>query len=64
MASRSYRQASDFLNYSPRLANDILVERKSEKKENRVNWDFWTQIYPTGASHCITDILSHNNDNL
>ena len=26
MASRSYRWASDFLNYSPRLASDILVE--------------------------------------
>ena len=27
--------------------------------ENRVNWDFWTQIYPNGACHCITDSLSH-----
>ena len=35
MASRSYRQASDFLNYSPGLASDILAERKSEKKEEK-----------------------------
>ena len=27
--------------------------------EQGVNWDFWTQIYPTGASLCITDSLSH-----
>ena len=33
MASRSYRRASDFLNYSPRSASDILAERKSEKKK-------------------------------
>ena len=33
MASRSYWQASDFLNYSPGSASDILVERKSEKKK-------------------------------
>ena len=32
MASGSYRRASDFLNYSPGLACDILAERKSEKK--------------------------------
>ena len=25
MASRSYRRASDFLNYSPRLASDINI---------------------------------------
>ena len=31
MASRSYRRASDFLNYSPGLASDILAERKSRK---------------------------------
>ena len=31
MASRSYRRASDFLNYLPRLASDSLVERKSGK---------------------------------
>ena len=31
MASRSYRRASDFLNYSPGLASDILAERKSGK---------------------------------
>ena len=30
MASRSYRRASDFLNYSPGLASDILAERKVE----------------------------------
>ena len=35
MASRSYRWASDFLNYSPGLASDILAERKSEKKEEK-----------------------------
>ena len=33
MASRSYRWVSDFLNYSPGSASDILVEQKSEKKE-------------------------------
>ena len=34
MASRSYRRASDFLNYSPGLASDILAEwsRKMEEK--------------------------------
>ena len=31
MVSRSYGQASDFLNYSPRLASDLLVEQKKEK---------------------------------
>ena len=31
MASRTYRRASDFLNYSPGLASDILAERKSGK---------------------------------
>ena len=31
MASRSYWQASDFLNYSPGLASDILAEQKSGK---------------------------------
>ena len=31
MASRSYRRASDFLNYLPGLASDILVEQKSRK---------------------------------
>ena len=35
MASRSYRRASDFLNYSPGLASDILAERKSEKKKKK-----------------------------
>ena len=35
MASRSYRRASDFLNYSPGLASDILAERKREKKEKK-----------------------------
>ena len=72
MASRSYQWVSDFLNYLPRLASDILAEqiRKVKKEENRVNWDFQTQIYPTGASHCITISLSHtiyvetNIDNL
>ena len=33
MASGSYWRASDFLNYSPGLASDILAEWKSEKKE-------------------------------
>ena len=36
MASRSYRRASDFLNYSPGLASDILAERKSEKKKKKI----------------------------
>ena len=35
MASRSYQQASDFLNYSPGSASDILAERKSEKKKKK-----------------------------
>ena len=34
IASRSYRRASDFLNYSPGLASDILVEWEGEKKKN------------------------------
>ena len=35
MASRFYRRVSDFLNYSPGLASDILAEaeQKSGKKE-------------------------------
>ena len=33
MASRSYQRASDFLNYLPGLASDILAAQKSEKKE-------------------------------
>ena len=55
MASRSYWQASDFLNYSPRLASDILAEQsgKVEKKENRLTWDFRTQIYPTAGRQVI-----------
>ena len=28
---------------------------EGDSREHRVNWDFWTQIYPTGACHCITD---------
>ena len=28
-------------------------------RENRVNWDFRTQIYPSGASLCMTYSLSH-----
>ena len=32
IVSRSHQQMSDFLNYSPRSASDILVEWKSEKK--------------------------------
>ena len=36
MASRSYRRASDFLNYSPGLASDILAERKSGKKGKKL----------------------------
>ena len=35
MVSGSYRQASDFLNYSPRLASDILAEQKSKKKKKK-----------------------------
>ena len=37
MASRSYQPVSDFLNYSPRLASDILVERSRKmKKRNSI----------------------------
>ena len=36
MVSGSYRRASDFLNYSPGLASDILAEWKSEKKEKKI----------------------------
>ena len=36
MASGSYRRASDFLNYSPGLASDILAKRKSEKKKKKI----------------------------
>ena len=36
MASRSYRRASDFLNYSPGLASDILAEWKSKKKRKKI----------------------------
>ena len=36
MVSGSYRRASDFLNYSPGLASDILAERKSKKKEKKI----------------------------
>ena len=32
MVSGSYWRASDFLNYSPGLASDILAEQKSGKK--------------------------------
>ena len=35
MASRSYQQASDFLNYLPGSASNILAEWKSEKKEKK-----------------------------
>ena len=35
MASRSYCQVSDFLNYSPGSASDILAERKSENIEKK-----------------------------
>ena len=47
MASRSYRRASDFLNYSPGLASDILAERKSEKKEEK-NF-FLKKLFPQAA---------------
>ena len=42
MASRSYRRASDFLNYLPGLASDILAEQKSEKKKK--NFCFFFKI--------------------
>ena len=44
MASGSYRWVSDFLNYSPGLASDILAERKSEKKEE--NYLFFFKLFP------------------
>ena len=47
MASGSYRRVSDFLNYSPGLASDILVERKSEKKEK--NFFFKQKLFPQVA---------------
>ena len=47
MASRSYRRASDFLNYSPGLASDILAERKSEKKEEKKF--FLKKLFPQAA---------------
>ena len=46
MASRSHRRASDFLNYSPGLASDILVERKSEKKKKNF---FLKKLFPQAA---------------
>ena len=45
MASGSYRWASDFLNYSPGLASDILAEWKSEKKEK--NFFFFKIVSPS-----------------
>ena len=36
MASGSYQWVSDFLNYSPGLASDILAERKSKKKGKKI----------------------------
>ena len=47
MASGSYRRANDFLNYSPRLASDILVERKSEKKKKL--FVFFFKLFPQAA---------------
>ena len=47
MASRSYRRASDFLNYSPGLASDILAERKSEKKRRKKF--FFKKLFPQAA---------------
>ena len=46
MASRSHRQVSDFLNYSPGLTSDILVERKSEKKKKNF---FFFKLFPQAA---------------
>ena len=46
MASRSYWRASDFLNYSPGLASNILAEQKSEKKEN---FFFKKKLFPQTA---------------
>ena len=51
MASRPYRRASDFLNYSPGLASDILAERKSEKKKKKI---FFLKI----ASPCSHDTVA------
>ena len=58
MASRSYRRASDFLNYSPGLASDILAERKSEKKEEK-NF-FLKNCFPKQPWYCSlpkTDLI-------
>ena len=57
MASRSYRRASDFWNYSPRLASDILAERKSEKKEKKF---FFLNCFPKQPWYCSlpkTDLI-------
>ena len=45
MASGSYRRASDFLNYSPGLASDILAKRKSEKKKKKTPSSHDTEAY-------------------
>ena len=47
MASTSYRRASDFLNYLPGSASDILVEWKSEKKEKIIC--FFKKLFPQEA---------------
>ena len=47
MASRSYRRASDFLNYLPGLASDFLAERKSEKKRKNYLFFFLKNVSPS-----------------
>ena len=55
MASGSYRRVSDFLNYSPGLASDILAEWKSEKKRKN---------FPQAAMILKPAKNWFNNDNL
>ena len=49
MASRSYQRASDFLNYSPGLASNILAEQKNWKKGKNVL--FFYNCFPNHAWH-------------
>ena len=47
MASRSYQFESDFLNYLPRLASDILAEQKSRKNF----YSIFKNCFPQQSSH-------------
>ena len=62
MASGSYWWVSDFLNYSPRLASDILAERKSEEKEKK--FFFKKKLFPQAAMILKPAKNWFNNDNL